>query len=245
MFSSLWKTCVLPPLPPNSSLTAVLILEARRFSLICFPESSSYGKPHEGSHQPSRPDTSYTFWVLYTVGIAVAATHPSGTLLRPPLSWCPSNILPFIALTLTVHPPDSQLMHNSAALAKVNLAGTQGINSFNKCFCEGVGGTRRCQALREEMEMPRMTSLSLMLCSRLHSSGAARHIFSVKRSWMMDLRFFAGNLRCLLLKWMGMVSGDGKGWGLAQRNCDGLITESELWMPWMLNADRVVNSCAF
>ena len=40
--------------------------------------------------------------------------------------------------------------------------------------------------------------------------------------------FFSENLRCLLPKRMGMVSGDGKGQGLAQRNCDRLIRESEL-----------------
>jgi len=78
------------------------------------------------------------------------------------------------------------------------------------------------------MEMPQMTSLSLLLCSRLCSSGAARHIFSVKTSSMMDLRFFSGNLCCLLLKQTAMVPGDGKGQGLAQRNRDGFIMESEL-----------------
>lgn len=43
---------------------------------------------------------------------------------------------------------------------------------------------------------------------------------------MMDASLFSGNLHCLLLKPVGMVSGDGKGQGPAQRNCDGLVTES-------------------
>lgn len=74
--------------------------------------------------------------------------------------------------------------------------------------------------------MPQLTPLSPLLCSRLRSSGAARHIFSVKRSRMMGASLFSGNLHCLLLKQVGMVSGDGKGQGPAQRNCDGLVTES-------------------
>lgn len=156
------------------------------------------------------------------------AAHPAGVLLGPTSPRYRSSTLPSITLTLTTRPPDSQLLRNSAALAKLCLAGTPGINPLNKRFCEGIGGTHRHQALPEETEMPRMTLLSLLLCSRLRSSGAARHIFSVKRSWMMDASLFSGNLHCLLLKQVGMVSGDGKGQGLAQRNCDGLVTESQM-----------------
>lgn len=47
----------------------------------------------------------------------------------------------------------------------------------------------------------------------------------------MDLSlffFFSGNHHYLLLKQIGVVSGNVKRQGVAQRNCGGLIMESEL-----------------
>lgn len=75
------------------------------------------------------------------------------------------------------------------------------------------------QTLPEEMEMSRMTSPSC------HSSGAARHIFCQQE---LSDGFEGVFFRESPLKPIGIVSGNGKRQGFAQRNCGGLIMESEL-----------------
>lgn len=104
-------------------------------------------------------------------------------------------------------------------MASLSLNGTPGINPVTNAFGKAEEGL---QTLPEEMEMLSMTSPSCC------SSGAARHVFCQQELSDGSEGFFSWNHHCLLLKQIGIVSENGKRQGFAQRNCGGLIMESEL-----------------